>query len=164
MTNLTTILNEYGILGVKAIQDVIRPESATGRTVTSIRFEVKTKNTTETLTIFGRKFISAMETGRGPRKSSEYQGYDQSLLQWMASRGIGTDLTAKKKQQLARFLAYKINKEGDALHKAGGRQLYTPVVEKLEKEITERITQDFIQSTITRIKDGFNDNNQADRA
>lgn len=164
MTNLNTILNEYGILGVKAIQDVIRPESATGRTVNSIRFEVKTKNTTETLTIFGRKFISAMETGRGPRKSSEYQGYDQSLLQWMAARGIGSDLTAKKKQQLARFLALKINREGDALHKAGNRKLYTPVVEKLEKEITDRITQDFIQSTITRIKDGFNDNQKADRA
>lgn len=164
MANLTTILNEYGILGVKAIQDVIRPESATGRTVNSIRFEVKTKNTTETLTIFGRKFISAIETGRGPRKSSEYQGYDQSLLQWMAARGIGADLNAKKKQQLARFLAYKINKEGDDLFKSGGRNLYTPVVEKLEKEITERITQDFIQSTITRIKDGFNDNQKADRA
>lgn len=162
--NLTTILNEYGIIGVKAIQTVLRPESATGKTLRSIRYDVKIKNTIQTLTFYGRKFISAMETGRGPRKSSEYQGYDQSLLQWMSARGIGAELNAKKKQQLARFLAFKINKEGDALHKAGGRELYTPVVEKLQKEITDKITQDFIQSSITRIKDGFNDNQKADRA
>lgn len=164
MANLTTILNEYGILGVKAIQDVIRPESATGDTVNSIRFEVKVKDTVHSLTIFGRKFIKAIETGRGPRKSEEYQGFDKYMLRWMAARGIGTDLPQKKKEQLAKFLAYKINKEGDDLFKAGGRKLYTPVVEKLEKEITDRITQDFIQSTIIRIKDGFNDNKQADRA
>jgi hypothetical protein len=164
MTNLTTILNEYGILGVKAIQTVLRPESATGDTVRSIRFEVKVKDTITSLIIFGRKFLGAMETGRGPRTSSEYQEYDKSLLKWMGARGIGADLPQKKKEQLARFLAYKINKEGDDLHKSGGRVLYTPVIEKLEKEITDRITQDFIQSTITRIKDGFNDNNQADRA
>jgi hypothetical protein len=164
MTNLTAILNEYGILGVKAIQTVLRPESATGETVRSIRYEVKIKDTIQTLIYYGIKFLSTRETGRGPRKSSEYQEFDKSMLKWMAARGIGTDLPQKKKEQLAKFLAYKINKEGDDLHKSGGRVLYTPVVEKLEKEITDRITQDFIQSTITRIKDGFNDNNQADRA
>lgn len=162
--NLTTILNEYGILGVKAIQTVLRPESATGETVESIRYEVKIQDTIHQLIFYGRKFLGAMETGRGPRKSTEYQEYDQSLLKWMAARGIGTDLSAKKKQQLARFFAWKINKEGDKLYKSGGRQLYTPVVEKLEKEITEAITQDFIQSTITRIKDGFNNNQPSNRA
>ncbi len=162
--NLTAILNEYGIMGVKAIQTVLRPESATGDTVKSIRYEVKIKDTVHSLIIYGRKFIKAVETGRGPRKSDEYQEFDKYMLRWMAARGIGTDLPQKKKEQLAKFLAYKINKEGDDLYKSGGKVVYTPTVEKLEKEITDRITQDFIQSTITRIKDGFNDNNQADRA
>lgn len=162
--NLTTILNEYGILGVKALQDVFRPESATGDTVKSIRYEVKIKDTIVALIIYGRKFISARETGRGPRKSSEYQEYDKSILKWMAALGIGADLDQKGKQHLARYFAWKNNKEGDKLFRSGGRVFYTPTVEKLEKEITERITQDFIQSTITRIKDGFNDNKKADRA
>jgi hypothetical protein len=163
MTNLEATLNQFGIIGVKAIQTVLRPESATGATVKSIRYEVKLKDTVYSLTIFGRKFIQGIETGRGPRKSSQYGEFDKSLLAWMRARGIGADLTAKKKEQLAKFLAYKINKEGDETHKKGGRVVFTPTIEKLEKEITDKITEDFIQASITRIKNGFNDQ-QTNRA
>jgi len=163
MTNLEATLNQFGIIGVKAIQNVLRPHSATGETVKSVRFEVKIKDVVYSLIYYARKFIGGMETGRGPRKSAQYGEFDKSMLPWMEARGIGADLNPKKKAQLARFLAYKINKEGDETHKSGGRVVFTPTIEKLEKEITEQITQDFIQASITRIKNGFN-NNQTDRA
>lgn len=163
MTRLDEILNYYGIVGVKAIQTVLRPESATGETVASIRYEVKIKDTIHSLIYYGRKYLGAMETGRGPRTSSEYQEFDKKMLKWMDVRGIGADLNPKKKAQLARFLAYKINKEGDELHKKGGRVVYTPTVEKLADEIIDAVSKDFIQSAVTRIKNGFNDNQTANR-
>ena len=163
MTNLEATLNQFGIIGVKAIQNVLRPLSATGGTVKSVHFEVKIKNTIYSLIFYGRKFFNAIETGRGPRKSSEYQGYDKSMLEYMNARGIAMDKTPKEREHIARYMTLQINREGDKTYKSGGRVVFTPTIEKLEKEITEQITQDFIQASITRIKNGFN-NNQTDRA
>lgn len=106
----------------------------------------------------GRKFFSTLETGRGPRKSEEYQEYDKYMLRYMKARGIGQDLTPKKQEQLARFMAYKINKEGDETFKKGGRVVYSPVLDKIVKDVTEEVTEQYKRSTITRLKNAFNDN------
>jgi len=153
---MLTLLNQYGKLGVEMLQQAVESVSATHKTQRSIRYEASVQDEDfYQLAFFARGFFSAMETGRGPRRSTTPGGFNENLEDWMRARGIGSDLDEKKFKNLAKFLAYKINKEGDATHKKGGRVVYTPTVKKLLDEITCAVKQEFVASTITRIKHGF---------
>lgn len=134
------------------LQQAVEPYSATGKTVKSIRYEV----TPFRLQIFGRQFFSAIETGRGPRKSSQYGHFDDSMLEYMNARGIGSGLSEKKRRQLAKFLAHKINKEGDELFKAGGREVYSDKLDAFIVELEKALTKDFVKSSLTSIKNTVN--------
>lgn len=147
-------LARYGLLGVMALRQDVQKVSATGATADSIRFELENTATGWTLRIIGRKFFSTLETGRGPRRSSEYGQFDLNLLDYMNAKGIGSDLTDKKKKQLAKFLAYKINKEGDSVFKKGGRIVYSPTLTKLADEFKGAITQGFKRFIIDEVKNG----------
>jgi hypothetical protein len=152
------ILNNYGKLGVIALKESVQKVSATHNTENSIRYEVTKTADLYTLAYYARAFFSAMETGRGPRKSTTYGDFDTSMEDYMRARGIGNDLSEKKFKQLAKFLTYKINKEGDTTYKKGGRVVYSPIITKLIAEIKRAVTHDLIHSTITRIKNGFSPN------
>jgi hypothetical protein len=154
--NVETLLDKYGRLGVHGLQGAVHPLSATGETERSIRYEVSKSGQLYDLTFYARKFFGAIETGRGPRKSNQYSGFDDGMYEYMLARGIGADLPEKKRRQLAKFLAYKINKEGDDTFKKGGRIVYSPFITKLIAEIKQAVAQELIHSTITRIKNGFN--------
>lgn len=145
------ILTDYGKLGVEALRQDVQKVSATGKTADSIRFEVAVENGAITLRFLGRQFFKAIETGRGPRKSSTYQEFDLNLLDYMKARGIGAGLPEKKLKQLAKFLAYKINKEGDSVFKQGGRIVYSPTLSKLVSELKRAITQDFKKFVVNHI-------------
>lgn len=152
---MLTILNQYGKLGVELLQQAVEPVSATHKTQRSIRYEASMRDDFYRLSFFARGFFSAMETGRGPRKSSTPGGFNENLEDWMRARGIGSDLSEKKFKNLAKFLAYKINKEGDDTYKKGGRIVYTPTIKKIIDEVRRAVTQEFVASTVTRIKHGF---------
>lgn len=154
--SVVSILTKGGIAGVAELKRVVTPYSATGETVNSIRFEVVTEGTKTTLRIIGRKFFKALETGRGPRKSTTYQQYDLNILEYMKARGIGSDLPDKKRKQLAKFIAYKINKEGDATFKKGGRIVYSPVITKLIADLKQAVKKDLIGSFVKEILNGTN--------
>ena len=117
MESIRNILNNYGILGVQMLKADVQRVSATGKTANSISYEVKSDNDSDTLTIFAREFFSALETGRGPRKSTQKGQFLEGMLEYMQARGIGSDLTDKKRRQLARFLTLRINKEGDKIYR-----------------------------------------------
>lgn len=153
---LKDTLDNFGKLGVEAIKADVQKVSATGKTANSVRYEVTLTGDLYRLAYYARAFFSTLETGRGPRKSSEYGGFDKGMLEYMNARGIGTDLSPKKREQLAKLLAYKINKEGDETYKKGGRVIYSPTITKLVAEIKRAVTQDFIHSTLTVIRNGFN--------
>jgi hypothetical protein len=149
---LAASLKIFGLQGVLALRHDVEKVSATGKTADSIRFEIAIEaNGNISLTFYARQFFKALETGRGPRKNSEYQEYDLSLYEYMQAKGIGADLPEKKRKQLAKFLAYRINKEGDEVFKSGGRVVYSPTLTKLASEIKRGITQDFIKFNIRNI-------------
>jgi hypothetical protein len=151
-SKIQATLKLFGMQGVLALRNDVNKVSATGKTADSIRFEISVEaNGNMSLTFYGRKYFKALETGRGPRKSSEYQEYDVSMYEYMLARGIGADLPEKKRKQLARFLTLKINKEGDSVFKRGGRVVYSPTITKLAEEVKRAILQDFAKLYIREI-------------
>jgi len=151
---LADVLNKYGKIGVEALKQDVSKVSATGETAASIRYEVSI-GVISTLTYYGRKFFKALETGRGPRKTNEESGFKDYMLKYMAARGIGSDLSQKKRENLAKFLVLKINREGDATFKMGGRTVYTPTLEKIKEELTDEVVKDRVKSYTKTIVDGF---------
>lgn len=150
--DIVRTLTDFGKIGVMALRNDVMKVSATGKTADSIRFEISVESdATVVMRFVGRKFFSTLETGRGPRKSTEYQEFDLNLLEYMRARGIGADLTDKKKKQLAKFIAYKINKEGDSVFKKGGREVYSQTLIKLVNEIKSAIQTDFKKFIIREI-------------
>lgn len=149
------ILNYFGRLGVDSIKNDVSKYSATGQTAQSVKYVVIKQGNSYTLRFLGRKFFKALETGRGPRKSTSYQEFDLNILEYMKIRGIGSDLPEKKRAQLARFIAYKINKEGDSVFKKGGRQVYSDNLFKLVSELKEALVKDAKNTVIKTIKRGF---------
>lgn len=151
---LTDTLNKYGKLGVEALRQDVSKVSATGETEKSIRYEVS-MGLIARLVFYGRKFFSTLETGRGPRKSNEDSGFKDYMLKYMMARGIGSDISAKKRENLAKFLVLKINREGDATFKNGGRVVYTPTLEKLKSEVIQAAKTEVRVSYTKKIIDGF---------
>lgn len=136
---LAQVLKDQGEIGVAVIKAAINVYSATGKSADSVRYE----STHNTLQIFARGFIEAMETGRGPRQSSQDGGFKDSMLEYMKAKGIGDELSEKKRQQLARFLVLKINREGDTLwNKGGGRDVYSSVLDKFVEQLTAAVAKD----------------------
>lgn len=147
MINLENILNEYGQKAVSVLKESIAPYKATGKTESSLRYEVTGDSTGYRLTVYGRKFFKALETGRGKRKSSDYSGFDNSLDEWMQAKGFqsktskGGIVYYKIEDQWfsGKSLAWMINKRGDATHRAGGREVYSKQIEELLNELKEKI-------------------------
>ncbi len=158
MSTLTEILTHYGSVGTEALKNDVSKVSATGETEKSIRFEVVVKQFVTSLTYYGRKFFKAIETGRGPRKTTQDSGFKDYMLKYMQARGIGSDLSPKKRENLAKFLVLKINKEGDQTFKNGGRVVYTPTLEKLKEEIIRATKNEIRKEYSKTIVNGFNSN------
>jgi hypothetical protein len=149
---LEATLAKYGLIGVMALRKDVEKVSASGKTAESIRFEIEIEdNGNMRFKLLGRKYFSTLETGRGPRRSSQYGEFDLNMLEYMKARGIGADLSEKKRNQLARVLAYKINKEGDSVFKQGGRVVYSETLTKFISELKRAITQDFKKIAINLV-------------
>lgn len=152
LTSEIRLVTEYGKLGVMALRQDVEKLSATGDTADSIRFEVfQDSNGDITLTFLARAFFKALETGRAPRKSGQYQEFDLNLLEYMEARGMVSGLTDKQKKTKAKSLAWYINKYGDSTYRKGGRIVYSPTITKLVIELKRAITQDFRKLFIREI-------------
>ena len=133
MIDLIDILNNAGVNGVNLLKESVRPFNATGETERSIRYEVTENGNEYHLTFYGRRFFKALETGRGPRESSDYSKFDLSLDKWLEAKNFQkkTSRTGKVYYKIgeswmtAKSLAYRINKEGDKTHRIGGREVYS---------------------------------------
>jgi hypothetical protein len=137
---LSDILKEQVGIGVDIVKQAVSKDSATGKTANSI----EGKSDDNSLQILGRAFIEALETGRGPRKSSDDGGFKDSMLEYMKARGIGLGLSEKKRENLAKFLVLKINREGDQLYKmGGGRDVYSTALAKFAENL-EKVVADYM--------------------
>lgn len=138
---LNEVLKKQSEIGADLVKQAVSKHSATNKTANS----VEGKSDDSSLQILARPFIEALETGRGPRKSSEDGGFKDSMLEYMKAKGIGADLSEKKREQLARFLVLRINKQGDKLYRSGGgRDVYTKVLEKFIASLTGVVANDRI--------------------
>ena len=135
------LLKAYGELFVRLMQS--RLPSVTGKTKASIGYTATDKR----LTGFGRGFIHALETGRGPRKSATYSGFDKGLEDWLKAKGFPTKKTKSGKiyYQIgsswftADSLAWKINAKGDKTHRTGGKEVYSDALDKFVEELSEAV-------------------------
>lgn len=155
MESTHAILDRYGKIGVEALKQDVQPYSATNKTVESIRYELSGDATYDRIQYLARAFFSTLESGRGPRRSSEQGEFLEGMLEYMRARGIGAELDEKKRKQLARFLTLKINREGDETFKRGGRIVYSPTLTKLADEIKTAVLKDFRHHTVTELKNAF---------
>jgi len=142
-------MEQYAQAGVNLLRQSIAPYRATGKTEESIRYEVEENPLYTRMTIYGRKFFKAIETGRGKRKGTEYGGFDESLDEYMRAKGFPSK-TSKSGNVYYRIgdqwftgksLAYLINKRGDSVYRSGGRQVYSDALEKLMQEMKEKIKE-----------------------
>ena len=153
MLRVIDILDTYGKVGVELLKAKVRPLNATGKTEESIRYEVEEKDGDAILRIYGRGYFKALETGRGPRQSSEYGEFDVRLEEWMQARGFSSKTSKSGVRYFkigdywysGKSLAYMINKRGDSIHRKGGRQVYSDDLGKLVDEIGQKILQDFLK-------------------
>lgn len=132
--------------------------SASGETKDSLSFEAND----HTLIIYGHKSLRWAETGRPPRTSSAPSGLKDKILAWMGFRGIGQDLTDKKKEGLARFLTWRINTLGTLLWLSHGskekkRNIYTEELNVMVDNIEEKI----VISIVKQITDGIDGTGKA---
>jgi hypothetical protein len=156
IVSLVQILSSHGQAVVKDIRANLASTgtNATGKTSQSIQYEVTEEGTHTILFVYGRPFVFTVETGRGPRKSSQSQNVKQRILEWMEAKGVGVGLDQVKKEALAKFLTWRINKEGTELHKKDGRKdvISNVVNESLYDEITADVLSRFSKAYLDNIK------------
>jgi hypothetical protein len=147
------ILDAYGQVGVEVLKNAVAPLSATGDTINSIHYEVKSSLTRDRLTLFAREFFQTLETGRGPRESAVSSGFEDKLREYVQARFGFMD--EKKQEQFTKFLRWKINKEGDKTYKEGGREVYSQDLQKFVDELHEAVVTNFRSEFRTTIKSFF---------
>jgi hypothetical protein len=149
---LSDVLKQQAAIGEAMVKQAVSKYSATSKTANSI--EGISGDTW--LKILGREFIEAMETGRGPRKSSTDGGFKDGMLDYMKARGIGADLDEKKRENLAKFLVLKINKEGDRLHKSGQtRDVYSSVLGKFMEGLIKVVEKDQFEALQNKVTESL---------
>jgi uncharacterized protein YaaR (DUF327 family) len=149
---LTDVLKQQAIKGAELVKEALSKYSATNKTANS----VEGKSDDKSFQILAREFIGAIETGRGPRKSSTDGGFKDSMIEWMKARGVGANLSEKNREHLAKFLVLKINRDGDKLHKSGTkRDVYSSVLKEFIKETSQEVQNDMIETHQSKVLDSL---------
>jgi len=127
-------------------------QSASGRTAASLRVEPNETGAT----LYGRRAFATLETGRKPGKTP-YQ-FTRVIWQWIVDKGIRVSPIDYKRQASAKWqpmyspqergelslagaIAHKIQTEGTALFRNGGRSdVYSNEIPRTIAEIKQEIT------------------------
>lgn len=149
MKTLPEILNAWGQVGVTALKNDLTKVNATGKTVNSVRYDVKKEGTVDRLTFYAREWTKLLETGRGPTTKGPSPEMIESLTEYAAARGMDNPKSA------AWAIAKTLNKKGDKTHRAGGREVYSPTVLQLAQDIKKDVTKNFTTKFMQTIKGAF---------
>ncbi len=157
--SIAQILTKYGQNVVADIRANLASTgtNASGKTSNSINYEITEEGTKITLDVYGKPFIWVVETGRGPRKTTQSYGVVQNIRQWMDQKGVGSQLSDAKKDSLAKFFTWRINKEGSALFKKGGRKdiISNVITDTLIGKISVEVINNFVKSFMDEIEISF---------
>ncbi len=157
---LKDILIEYGPKGLTVLQQTISKVSVTGKTLSSLKVVIDIPNLK--LTYLGRRFMDALEKGRGPRKDSTYSNFDNNLESWLQAKGFAQKKTKSGKVYYqigsqwfsAKSLAWKINKHGDRQFRSGQpKEVYTKAMDDFKKQLIDAIKKDQRDEIINKVKE-----------
>lgn len=153
MESTVNILRELGAKGVADIKADIASVSVTGKSAKKVRMVVSSPGkTVDKLIIYGPTYI---ETGRGPRKDTKESDFQDNMEEYVRIKfGISDN---KKVKRLARFLRWRINKQGDKTHQKGGRKVYDNTIVKLSNDIKTAVAKDFKIKFSNFIKNAVNE-------
>jgi hypothetical protein len=119
--------------------------TATNETQHSLRIEIKQEGLKYKMQMFGRPFFMSVETGRKPTpdKKPSRQMIDR-LKQWCDARGIN--------ESAAWAIATKINKQGTALWRKGGREdIVTPAIDEFQSDVSTHLLDAAADQFIVKI-------------
>jgi hypothetical protein len=101
-------------------------------------FEVEEKaDSTGVLVPF---WISVLQKGRGPRKSTKNYGLVKIIYRWMEKHSMFKSVTPKGKLNEARFLTWYINKYGNQHFRS---KVFIDIYESVRKTTIEKIDKKF---------------------
>lgn len=147
--NITQVLEVYGSIGAQLLKDAIDQVSATHRTVESIRYEVLSTDTSDTLQFIGRKYIQALETGIRPTDKGPSSEMIELLTEYARARGMEDPKSA------AWAMAKTIQKQGDRTFRIGGRDVYSSELNKFVEDLKKEVTKTFSGTYLQEIKRTF---------
>lgn len=158
MNDIRSILADAFDEAIASIRANIK--DVTGETSGSLEKEIiEEAEYSFTARLLARPYIQTLETGRGPytgREVSEKGAFARYLAKWCSIRGFpASGLTAEQYERTARWLAWYINKYGDALYRSGARRdVYSSAVARLSETVERRLSGLFdmaIRSHLNRI-------------
>ena len=156
------VLEKYAPIGVEVLKMNVSKVGATGKTSESIHSVVEPGR----LLLLARGYFAALETGRGPRQSTEYGEFDKHLEEWMSLKFESkTSKTGNKYFKIggswvnAKGLAYKINTVGDKLWRRGQgakvRDVYSEALAKYIDELTAAVKKDKMETFMGMVKESL---------
>ena len=135
--SIDQILDKAGKFAVDRIKQnlVSSGEQTTGKTADSLRYEVAGKEDSVTLTIYGRPFFKATETGTKPSEKAPSPEMVESLTEWAQKKGVEAKPYA---------IAKSILKKGSRLYRKGGRKdIYSNVKEQIADMVRVEVIKSF---------------------
>lgn len=143
---VSQILQAYASIGEQVVKDALDKVSATNKTVMSVRSEVISDDTKDSLKIYARKYVELLESGRRPTSKNPSPEMIQLLTEYAKARGMN------KPESAAWGIAKKINKEGDKTYRAGGRVVYSDELNKFVEELKAEASKVFKGSFLREVK------------
>jgi hypothetical protein len=155
MISIIDILRNSGGSAVEKIKSnyTTLDAVASGKTKDSFESEVTEGDGIVTLRILADKASDWSETGRPPRESNVQSepSLTERILEWMPFRGLGND------KGLARFIAYRINRDGTKLWQQGKgsvvKDIYTSEFDRLLESVQGQITNEYAISLRAEFKE-----------
>lgn len=144
--DVAQILQVYASIGEQVMKDALDQVSATNKTVMSVRSEVISSETKDSLKIYARKYVELLEKGRGPTSKNPSPEMIQLLTEYAQARGM------EKPESAAWAMAKKMNKEGDRTFRRGGRIVYSAELNKFVEELKAECTKVFKGSFLREVK------------
>lgn len=143
--SLESTLKTYGQIGVDVLRQAVQPYDATGKTRLSIRFE----STKQKLVFFARNFFQLLEKGISPSNKKPSKEMIDSMTEYAKARGFSNP------EKAAWAISVKQLKEGDRTHKAGGRIVYSDVMDTFKEDFKTTLAKDFAKNTLSELKETF---------
>lgn len=144
------ILNQYGNTLVSQIKQAIAPHNATGRTSSSLTYTVTREGTKEILTVTGRAFIMALETGRKPtpQYTKPSKAFVDNIREWLQAKGEDT--------APAYAIAKSIHKKGTKGTPGIISEPVDGIVDTIQKDIADQFAKQYLFNVVEFTRDNRN--------